>query len=330
MNKDDHLSGETSISARLEENGLTASANSRAIAAFDRLIGSALDIPTAYLEGVVGRARIKNEIREAVIKAAGKQVVHDDVQIQYAATKLLENFGSGQVRAIENKIAVAQEAIQLLTEEVIDGEDEMETQIDDDWLNKFERHAEDATSEGLRMLWAKVLTNEIRKPGKFSLSTMRVVAELDKTSAELFQTYGNDVFSEKYLALPSTIESTTLNELSMLEDAGLLSSLSSPSSNFARSIAFDKEFGTIWDGKLILRLQKKGITELSIKCTQLTKAGVEIQRILSPRNIMQALEKVFEHIENKVDGAEILQVLEQTTQGTAQARPIKILKAIAK
>src|SRR5208283_1459027 len=56
-------------------------------------------------------------------------------------------------------------------------------------LNIFERYAEDASSETMRALWARVLAGEIRRPGQFSLRTLRFMSELDATTAKLFESY---------------------------------------------------------------------------------------------------------------------------------------------
>lgn len=61
--------------------------------------------------------------------------------------------------------------------------------LDDAFLNRFERYAEDASEEVLRAKWAKVLASEIRKPGTFSTKVLRTVDELDAPTAELFEAF---------------------------------------------------------------------------------------------------------------------------------------------
>ena len=69
MNHNDHLSNEVRVSARISDSGLSASAKSRAIASFDRLIGSLLDVPTAKIESWANRIRKQSHL-EDVYKAA--------------------------------------------------------------------------------------------------------------------------------------------------------------------------------------------------------------------------------------------------------------------
>ena len=57
----------------------------------------------------------------------------------------------------------------------------------EDWLAQFERRAEDASSDQLRTLFAKLLAGEIRKPGGISPMTLHFVSTLDQKTASLIQ-----------------------------------------------------------------------------------------------------------------------------------------------
>ena len=50
MADEDHLSNEVSIEGQITETRLSAKAKSRAVAAFDRLIGASFDVPAAKME----------------------------------------------------------------------------------------------------------------------------------------------------------------------------------------------------------------------------------------------------------------------------------------
>jgi hypothetical protein len=97
-----------------------------------------------------------------------------------------------ELRAQANKEGVAKKAIEYLSRESEQVSDKPETP-EEDWLNIFERYAEDASSEKLRDLWARVLAKEIRKPKSFSLRTMRFISELDSETAQLFQKHSGRV-----------------------------------------------------------------------------------------------------------------------------------------
>ena len=56
-----------------------------------------------------------------------------------------------------------------------------------DWLDFFGDYAEKANAEAVRDLWGRVLAGEIRRPGTFSLYTLRILAELDQQVARWFE-----------------------------------------------------------------------------------------------------------------------------------------------
>lgn len=60
--------------------------------------------------------------------------------------------------------------------------------IERDWLVNFFDRARLTSDEGMQQLWAKILAGEANAPGKFSKRTINLVATLEKSDAELFQT----------------------------------------------------------------------------------------------------------------------------------------------
>ena len=78
--------------------------------------------------------------------------------------------------------------------------------LSDDWLTKFERYAEDASSDQLRTLFAKLLAGEIRKPGDVSPITLHFVSMLDQKTATLIQRiFPYTVFNNADLASAVTL-----------------------------------------------------------------------------------------------------------------------------
>ncbi|MBY5395853.1 DUF2806 domain-containing protein [Rhizobium leguminosarum] len=61
--------------------------------------------------------------------------------------------------------------------------------LNPEFLNRWEQYASGATSEVVREKWARVLSSEIRAPGKFSSKILRIVDELDQNTAVLFQRF---------------------------------------------------------------------------------------------------------------------------------------------
>ena len=95
--------------------------------------------------------------------------------------------------------------------------------VDDDWLNTFERYAEDVSSERLQDIWARVLVGEIRKPKTFSLQTLRFLAELDEEIATTFERWVPAVLFGELIPFPPNTSPPVLDMI-RLEECGLISS----------------------------------------------------------------------------------------------------------
>lgn len=150
--------------------------------AISRLIAGAVEIPAAYLDAFAQSIKNKTEAKKVVSNevatAAAKLAASDTNVVARAAHNLLAK----EFRNQQNKEAIARKTIEILEEEAPTDPGERNANqenrqpapdVDEDWLNIFERHAADASSERMQMLWARVLAGEIRKPKTFSLKSLR-------------------------------------------------------------------------------------------------------------------------------------------------------------
>ena len=153
-----------------------------AFRALSYLIGSILDIPAAWLEQQTQRIKDKtaacSEVTQALATQTAKTAVTDPEIMERAKTAMVGQFYRRQV----NKEAVAMKTIKNLQ---ADPAPEHSDGPSEDWLAKFERHAEDASSDQLRSLFAKLLAGEIRNPGAISPRTLHVISMLDQETATL-------------------------------------------------------------------------------------------------------------------------------------------------
>ena len=193
--------------------------------ALSRLIGGAADIPAAWLQraaqGVRDKTEAKSVVSKAVADAVAASVKNDPELIERATHSLLARGLRRQVA----REAIARKTVVLLQEdEPPPGAtaDPKHHRVDEEWLNTFERYAEDASSERLQDLWARVLAGEIRKPGAFSLQTLRFVAELDANIAAGFERWTSSVMFGDVIPFPPR-EGPSFVELISLEEWGLVS-----------------------------------------------------------------------------------------------------------
>lgn len=189
MEKEDHLDKETSVSAELTPTGVKASARSRAVAAFDRLVGNVFERWNVPMESKTAEARAVSASRLKVIETVTKIGIDRLKGDPEAASRALENHFGKVFERQDNKDAVVAAAVEDLSQQPpTDAEASSGPEVlQDPFMNRFERYAEDATTDDLREKWGRVLASEIRKPGTFSAKVMRVIDELDPATAALFE-----------------------------------------------------------------------------------------------------------------------------------------------
>lgn len=186
---EDHLSVETSLSLKQTNDTVQVAVKSRTVAALDRLLGGVLDLANAHLEGIAGVRRAKSEGEKKLIEATAR----------YGLEKIGRDtdFAERAFAAHYRKIAQQQlnkEAVASATLEDLRLQPPTGTQaalgpeyVSDDFMSHLERYAEAASTDELREKWARVLAAEIRVPGTFSGKVLRVIDELDRETALLFE-----------------------------------------------------------------------------------------------------------------------------------------------
>lgn len=251
--------------------------------AISRLVAGVIEIPASYLDGLAqalkDKTSAKSLVSNTVAEAAAKLAVNDDAVVQRAAHNLLAK----EYRHQKNKEAIAARTIELLKEPERQDQTLSATpppDVDADWLNVFERYAEDASSERLRELWARVLAGQIRRPKSFSLPTLRFISELEADVAALFEQYADEVLINRIIHYPYLREGPEFTDMLALEQAGLISF---SGGTLGTTL-------TLTSGATILSYKTHAIEiyandNISVRIPQnapLTKIGREIYSILSP------------------------------------------------
>lgn len=277
------------ISAELKERGLSLFAQSRALSAFDRLLGGALDVPAAWLEGKANDIRQAAENRAKLsktrAKSAAKQIEKNSISSDANSMQLMSVASANTIRKQHNIEMVALEAYnQLQDQRDADSEDindQNERQsLDDDWLNMFQRFAEDASSERLRRLWGRILAGEIRKPKNFSLTTLRFISELDQDIAILFESIASKRGEDGIIVKPSNLHGVVLKDFLFLEELGLLSGVDG---NIIRKWNItDSGSARLQIGSYVLVIEGQPNSVVKVEVINLTRTGREVAAILPP------------------------------------------------
>lgn len=58
--------------------------------------------------------------------------------------------------------------------------------LDEDWIARFFRIAEDISTEQMQTLWGRILAGEVKHPGSFSLRTLDILRNIGYRDAEIF------------------------------------------------------------------------------------------------------------------------------------------------
>ena len=216
VKSDDHLSNEVSISAKIDEKGLTGSARSRTIAALDRLGGAILDVPNAWLErkAALIREGEKAEGSEEIKSSGNPLVLTEDQRVERVIRQQ-------DIKRVGNKKAVLEHALEDLSSSNETYED-TDDEVNDDWLNYFEGYADKASSKSAREQWGRVLAGEIRKPGRFSLRTLRFLSEVETETAQNFLKFAKANFKREAIFKKDHRPSGDLIALLELEEVGLI------------------------------------------------------------------------------------------------------------
>lgn len=329
MAQEDPLSNEVSVSFRVEESGLSVAGKSRALAAADRLLGNLIDLPNALLERVSETQRAKNKLRIAIIEAATQKVLSNEQVIEGVAEQLLGNMATREIRALENKAAIVVEAIELAKEAANEKPDnatenaEPETQISDDWMNRFERYAEDASTDDMRMLWSRILANEIRRPGEFSLSAMRVASELDKELAETFERVLRDSFDGQHIIIPrGEVRGAVLRDYNLLQESGLITAFGAHMHVTLQKS--DAELISMETG-FVLRMTPKSESPIRLDVVAITRAGKDLVKIIPTWNQIDAFQMLVEKIEDQIVSARIDRIVSRLPNGRLATQPFRQL-----
>lgn len=185
----DHLDNEISVAAEVTEAGIKAKAKSRFLSAADRLLGSVLDAGSARIEGNTDKHRARTAAEVKLIQTAGQTLADTVANNQDFAIRAFNNFASKAMRRQKKMDTLVDFTLSELKqnppseEENSEGQDE----LSEEFVNRLENYADNASEEELRKKWAKVFAAEVRKPNTISAKTMRIVDELDVAAANLFE-----------------------------------------------------------------------------------------------------------------------------------------------
>jgi Protein of unknown function (DUF2806) len=220
MRENDAKGPSSALSEFLNEFNLPKLLAGEAGKAISRLIGAAIDIPAAKLDAIAQTIRDRKEAKSALSSALGKAASESAVLDKDLVNRTVDRLLSDEVRKQLNREGVAKKTLEKLQEI---SPPENSSPVEEDWLDYFSSYTEKANSEKMRDLWSRVLSGEIRRPGSYSLETLRFMSELDQYTASVVEKYFSRVIRGNAIFDDSAYHSgKALVEVTLLENKGLV------------------------------------------------------------------------------------------------------------
>ena len=267
-------------------NGVPKSLVPATLKALDRLIGGAIDIPAAWLAQQKSKIDAQTEayraVESAIAKAAATEAGGDPVVVARAVEVLVRK----SYREQKNRESVAAATVEALeithstSEPLPDEAAVSNAQPDEEWLNVFEQYAERASTDRMQKLWGRVLAGEIRRPGQFSMRTLRFLSEFSQADALRFAEFAQFALGDA--APKKLVKEENVRPLIDLEAAGLISGATGL--GLSRTYRFN-ERGWAWSAErnLLLMLEGEPAAQVKVEIVVLTPLGQELLALIPDR-----------------------------------------------
>ena len=245
-------------------------------------------------DAVGGIARPSQIRRVANAEADAKVILAEaDIKITELQQRAARRFIEEETKNQTNIESIAYQAIPHLNE------DSEPDKIEDDFLRNFFDKCRIVSDEQMQDIWARILAGEANVPGTFSRKTVNILADMDKSDAELFTTLCGFSWGFPHVPIPLVFardeffneQGIALRSLADIESLGLI---------LTDSLGFVLNLGptiqaSYFGNGLELTLAQEAEDELSTGDVLLTAAGRQIGSIceLSP------IEGFFEFMREK-------------------------------
>lgn len=228
------------------------------------------------LDTIEGRRRVNLILAEHV----GRQALADPEIVERAKARFIGDLARKQdnIEAIARLANASADVSGEAGESVTDDTEEPSQ----DWMNVFIREAENASSDDLRERLAGVLAGEARKPGTFSRSTVRFIAEVDKETLEAFTEVLKSRIGDAIYVDESWASGLRFEQGMALESSGLMSGVTGMThkvikvSDEGHAILIGDKIGVAFVGEA-------GATN-NLTCWLLTRLGTEVAALLPPHD----------------------------------------------
>lgn len=175
----------------------------------------------------------------------------------------------------------------------------------DEWLYRWRDYASDVSTEELQVLWARLLSGEVKTPGSFSLRTLDFVRNLSSNEASLASkvlslTVWNWIFAGLDRDKKLKPYGISFHDLLVAQSMGLITSADGFGLTFTMNGNPDSEVvGNIVYGDKVLHITKsEGEKKVEIPVFSVTPLGLQIRALASPTYDYDYFKDLGKHIVN--------------------------------
>ena len=225
--------------------------------------------------------------RVAQAKAdAAMTLAKSDIEIDEVRHRAAQRFVEEETRKQLNMESIVGKAVQD-----VDASAQTE-KVEDDWITNFFDKCRSVSDDEMQNLWARILSGEANSPGSFSRKTVNLVADLDKSSAELFRricSFGWRIDDTLFpliidFAEPIYIQNgLNLFSLTQLDSIGLIQI--SATSGFQLSDQRKQVPAVYHNQSILLTFPVNKGNDLQMGKVMMTPSGRELSRIVKPTPI---------------------------------------------
>ncbi|MFN0051000.1 MAG: DUF2806 domain-containing protein, partial [Planctomycetales bacterium] len=164
----------------------------------------------------------------------------------------------------------------------VSDDDVSDESVDDDWLNRWRENAQDVSVEQIQAVWGRILTEEVKSPGSYSIGTLEFLRTISKNEAlkiaeigpyVLFN--GTFVFRDKPFLESREI---SFSKLLDLQELGILSGADAVGLSWSLNSAVEDVFSNaiVAYGKVLVVDREAREPPMTLPVYRITKRGREI------------------------------------------------------
>jgi hypothetical protein len=267
-----------------------------------RRVGKAqVDIQTYEIRQIAAAEKDAEDIRNGIktidqqgnivlapVEVLPSQSSSDSLSLNSNSHQLLAD-AQARVRYRELKREVNLRAIALLAqEEAYPDEQVSDSKVNDQWTARWIDGAQDVSDEQLRVLWAKLLAGEVRRPGSYSLHTIEYLRRVSPGEAKNIERIACLALKDYYSGAmkkntfiykgEDSLKDISKNLILELEEAGIMNTATLGFTVKLAAVKHEEKWirALQFQDRLLFAETDDPKTELSLKVFRLTSLGAEI------------------------------------------------------